>query len=207
MPLQPPATDFSDLPLHIKEVSVTSLKRVGRRNSGEPYFGRHAAYRFDDPDKQFGTCYCGQQLDTAIAETVLHDEIPEKGEFKIRQEEIDTRYLVTFAAGTDNGTLKLADLTGQHLKRLGGDNSLSAEYPYDMTQRWSAVVHAHPDAVDGFIFVSKQLNDKRAIVVFDRAKAKFGAPTYTPLAKAPGLTQAKKRLGIVSIGTGAAVSP
>ena len=151
MPLQPPATDFSDLPLHIKEVSVTSLKRVGRRNSGEPYFGRHAAYRFDDPNKQFGTCYCGQQLDTAIAETVLHDEIPEKGEFKIRQEEIDTRYLVTFAAGTDNGTLKLADLTGQHLKRLGGDNSLSAEYPYDMTQRWSAAVHAHPDAVDGFI--------------------------------------------------------
>ena len=151
MPLQPPATDFSDLPLHTKEVSVTSLKRVGRRNSGEPYFGRHAAYRFDDPDKQFGTCYCGQQLDTAIAETVLHDEIPEKGEFKIRQEEIDTRYLVTFAAGTDNGTLKLADLTGQHLKRLGGDNSLSAEYPYDMTQRWSAAVHAHPDAVDGFI--------------------------------------------------------
>ena len=44
MPLQPPATDFSDLPLHTKEVSVTSLKRVGRRNIGEPYFGRHAAY-------------------------------------------------------------------------------------------------------------------------------------------------------------------
>ncbi|WP_028602275.1 RES domain-containing protein [Ottowia thiooxydans] len=75
MPLQPPATDFSDLPLHIKEIAVTSLKRIGRRNTDEPYFGRHAAYRFDDPKKHFGTCYCGQQLDTALAETVLHDEV------------------------------------------------------------------------------------------------------------------------------------
>lgn len=207
MPLQPPATNFSDLPLHIKEISVTSLKRIGRRSTGEPYFGNHAAYRFDDPKKHFGTCYCGQQLDTAIAETVLHDEVPEKGQFKIRQEDIDARYLVTFAAGTDNGMLKLADFTGQHLKRIGGDNNLSAEYPYDVTQQWGAAVNAHSANVDGFIFVSKQLNDKRAVVVFDRAKAKFGTPTYTPLAKAPGLTQAKKRLGIVSIGTGATVGP
>jgi hypothetical protein len=207
MALQPPAADFSDLPLHIKEVSVTSLKRVGRRNTGEPYFGKHAAYRFDDPNKRFGTCYCGQQLDTAIAETVLHDEVPEKGLFKIRQEDIDARYLVTFSAGADHGMLKLADLTGQHLKRMGGDNSLSAEYPYDVTQKWGAAVNAHPANVDGFIFVSRQLNSKRAIVVFDRAKAKFGPPTYTSLTKAPGLTQAKKRLGIVSIGTSAAISP
>ena len=55
--------------------------------------------------------------------------------------------------------LKLADLTGQNLKRIGGDNSLSAEYPYDMTQQWSAAVNAHPANVDGFIFVSKQLAD------------------------------------------------
>lgn len=202
MPLQPPSTDFSDLPLRIKKISVTSLKRIGRHNTGEPYFGKHAAYRFDDPSKRFGTCYCGQQLDTAIAETVLHDEVPEKGQFKIRQEDIDARYLVTFAAGDDdNGMLKLADLTGQHLKRLGGDNSLSADHPYAVSQQWGAAVHAHPAHVDGFLFVSKQLNNKRAVVVFDRAQKKFGAPSYTPLASASGLTQAKKRLGIVSIGT------
>lgn len=207
MPLKPPSTDFSDLPLRFKKVSVTSLKRIGRRNTGEPYFGKHAAYRFDDPNKRFGTCYCGQQLDAAIAETVLHDEVPEKGQFKIRQEDIDARYLVTFAAGDDNGILNLADLTGRHLKRIGGDNNLSAEHPYDVSQQWGAAVNAHPANVDGFIFVSKQLNDKRAVVVFDRAQKKFGAPTYTPLASAPGLTQAKKRLGIVSIGTGTAVGP
>ena len=84
MPVKPPPTDFSDLPLSVKKVSVTALKRISRRDTGEPYFGKHAAYRFDDPNKRFGTCYCGKQLDTAIAETVLHDEVPEKGQFKIR---------------------------------------------------------------------------------------------------------------------------
>lgn len=203
MPLAPPPADFADLPLHIRNMSVTLLKRVGRHGSGEPYFGKHAANRFDDPHKRFGTCYCGPHLDTAIAETVLHDEVPEKGQFRIRQEELDTRYLVTFAEGSGSGVLRLADLTGSHLKRLGGDNSLSAEYPYDVTQQWSAAVHAHPANVDGFVFVSRQLNNKRAVVVFDRASSRFGNAAYTPLTSARGLAQAKKSLGIISIGTSA----
>lgn len=200
MTLQPPPADFADLPLHVRNVPVTTLRRIGRHDSGEPYFGKYAANRFDDPLKRFGTCYCGQHLDTAIAETVLHDEIPEKGQFKIRQEDIDARYLVTFAEGADNGVLRLADLTGAHLKRLGGDNSLSAEYPYDVTQQWGAAVHAHPANVDGFLFVSRQLNNKRAVVVFDRAGSKFGTAAYEPLASARGLDKAKKRLGIVCVG-------
>ncbi|QKV55768.1 RES family NAD+ phosphorylase [Comamonas antarctica] len=178
---------------------MTSLKRIGRRNTGEPYFGKHAANRFDDPDRRFGACYCGLQLDTAIAESVLHDELPEKGQFRIQQEEIAARYLVTFAAGNHEGVLRLADLTGQHLKRIGGNNSLSAEYPYDVTQQWAAAVHAHPAHVDGFLFVSKQLNDKRAAVLFDRAQNKLGAPSYTPLLGVRGLTQANNRLGIVIV--------
>lgn len=69
MPLQLPQANFADFPLRAMDVPVTTLKRIGRRASGEPYFGKHAAYRFDDPRKHFGTCYCGQHLSTAIAET------------------------------------------------------------------------------------------------------------------------------------------
>ncbi|USJ00822.1 RES family NAD+ phosphorylase [Xanthomonas prunicola] len=200
MPLKPPHANFSDLPLKVKELNVTSLKRIGRHPSGEPYFGKHAANRFDDPNKRFGTCYCGQQLDTALAETVLHDELPENGQFRIRNEDIENRYLVTFAEGSDDGILRLADLTGANLKRLGGDNTLSAENPYDVPQKWGAAVYAHSEKVDGFIYISKQLNDKKAVVIFDRAQKKFGDATYTPLSKAPGLSKAKNRLGIVTIG-------
>lgn len=199
MALPPPPADFCELPLHIKKLAASSLKRIGRRSAGEPYFGRHAVNRFDDPGKRFGTCYCGLQLDTAIAESVLHDELPEKGQFRIRREEIETRFLVSFAAVPDCAMLRLADLTGTRLKRLGGNNSLSADYPYDVSQQWAAAVHAHPAQVDGLLFVSRQLNDKRAVVLFDRAHAKLGAPSYTPLAQARGLAQARRRLGIVIV--------
>lgn len=142
--LPPPPADFRELPLPIKKVAASTLKRIGRRSAGEPYFGRHAVNRFDDPNKRFGTCCCGLQLDTALAESVLHDELPENGQFRIRPEEIDTRYLVTLATGPDGASLRLADLTGAHLKRLGGNNSLSADDPYDICQQWAAAVQAHP---------------------------------------------------------------
>lgn len=200
MPLNAPSSNFSNLPLKICEVSVTKLRRVGRHDSNEPFFGNSGAYRFDDPAKVFGTCYCGQELDTAIAETILHDELPDEGQFKVHQDEFTKRYLVKFTAGSHGGILKLADLTGANLKKLGGNNSLSADHPYDVTQLWSAAVHNHPANVDGFIFISKQINTKKALVVFHRAQSKFGAAAYTPLLSAPGLSQSKTRLGIVTIG-------
>lgn len=199
MPLNPPAADFSTLELKTKNLSVEKLKRIGRRNSGEPYFGKHGVNRFDDPNKVFGTCYCGQDLGTALAETVLHDELPENGQFKISQDVLDDRFLITYATGAKGGQLKIADLTGASLKRLGGNNALSSDYPYATTQLWSAAVFNHPAKVDGFEYYSKQLNDKKAVVLFDRSAEKFGTPKYTPLNKARGLTQAKNRLGIVAV--------
>lgn len=201
MPLKPPAANFSTLPLHIKAVAVTSLRRVGRHTSGEPYFGKNDVFRFDDPNKVFGTCYCGIHLDTAIAETVLHDEIPDNGHFRIHEDVIASRHLVRFEETSSKAKLKLADLRGAYLKRLGGDNYLSAEYPYDVTKLWGVAVHAHPKLVDGFCFVSKQLNTKPAIVLFDRAAKKFGTASYEPLGSVKGFTQAAKRLGMVIYGS------
>jgi len=207
MPLHPPPADLDQTRLPIKEVSVTKLKRIGRRASGEPYFGKNAAYRFDDPKKGYGACYCGEHLDTAIAETVLHDELPDKGVFKVHEDEFNQRFLVEFTVGIDTKSLRLANLTGAGLKRLGGNNALSAVYPYDITQQWSAAIHAHPDQVDGIYFVSKQLNNRNAVVVFDRARNKFEDATFTPLAKVPGLARAKKALGIVTIGASSVAKP
>ncbi|MES2185026.1 MAG: RES family NAD+ phosphorylase [Pseudomonadota bacterium] len=196
MPLKPPPTGFSGKKLPTKSVSVESLVRIGGRSTGEPYFGARAANRFDDPGKSYGTAYFGRDLTTAIAETVLHDQLPDGGKFKVVAAAIDTRFVVTCKERTAGEKLKLAKLTGVYLKRMGGDNKLSAEYPYGTTQQWSAAVQEHPDMVDGFVYVSNQLNDKEAVVVFDRAKAKFGDVTYTPLRSAKGLKQAIKRLGI-----------
>ena len=199
MALSPPPANFGKLSLKVKEVPAAKLRRVGRHASGEPYFGYWGISRFDAPDKKYGTCYCGQTLDAAIAETILHDEMPVDGTSSIRQEEFEKRFLVTYADVPSEGALRLADLTGANLKRLGGDNNLSAETPYGVTQLWGVAVHSHPANVDGLMFVSKNLNDEKIVVVFDRARAKLGPPTYTPLKDVKGLAASTKRLGIRTI--------
>lgn len=196
MALSAPAKNFNSLSLPTRQVRVDKLRRISRHDCGEPYFGRRGVYRFDDPEKRYGTCYCGFDLDTAIAESLLHDELPENGIFEIAQTQLTTQFLVRFSPTAPNGVLTVADLTGHSLKRLGADNSISSEHPYDIPQLWSAAVHAHPSHVDGILFVSRQLNTKKAVVLFDRAGPKFGSATYTKLGSARGLATTKRKLGI-----------
>ena len=147
MPLKSPPSNLGSIPLTTKTVSVSGLYRVTRFSSGEPFFGHSAANRFDDrsrPKKRrFGTCYCGFDLETAIAETVLHDEMPVKGKFSVPYGDFAARHLVRFK-GT---SLVLANLTGSALKTLVGDGSLSTVMPYDLPQLW-AMCHA-PSSSEG----------------------------------------------------------
>ncbi|MBC7601332.1 MAG: RES family NAD+ phosphorylase [Ramlibacter sp.] len=195
MPLAPPPKNFNAISLPTKQVRIDALRRITSFKSGEPYFGRRNVYRFDDIKKAYGTCYCGLDL-TAVAETLLHDQLPENGVFDVACSQFTDKHIVRFTPAAVGGMLTLADLTGYSLKRLGGDNSISSEYPYDTPQLWSMAVHAHPNRVDGIVFVSRQLNTKKAVVVFDRAGAKLGTPTYTRLTSASGLARTKNKLGI-----------
>jgi hypothetical protein len=188
--LHPPPRGLSRLPLDTTTVPISSLYRISGHASGDPYFGTAAAYRFDDRSRprkaRFGTCYCGFDLETAIAETLLHDELPAHGKFRLSQSLFASKYLVRF----QGGSLTLADLTGVSLKRLGGDGAISTVTPYALPQLWSMSVHRHPQAVDGIHFVSRHLNDRRAVVVFSRAASKFTGATYTLLPLAPGVVAA-----------------
>ena len=82
------------------------------------------------------------------------------------------------------------------MKRLGADGSLFTIAPYDLPHQWSAAVHAHPDRVDGFVYMSKHLNTRRAVVLFDRTDGKLCAVRYTGLASYPGIWQVKRTLGV-----------
>lgn len=190
----PPApAAFAALPLSVRNVKVSRLVRISRFSSGEPFFGRAGANRFDDPSQVFGTCYLGFDLPTAFAETALHDEVAVSGRFAVVQSDLDSRHIVTFATDT---VLTLANLTGASLKTLGADGAISTVIPFDLPQRWSAAIHAHPAAVDGLYYVSRQLNDRRAVVVFDRASAKLQGVHYAPLASSRGLAHVRRLLHV-----------
>ena len=181
----PPRTLKSQV-LPIVEVPVARLFRVSRHTAGEPFHGRAGTNRFDDRARvkrnRFGTCYLGLSLEVAIAETVLHDLMPVRGRFKVAATELASRQVVRFKGET----LKLVDLTGASLKALVGSSHISTITPYDIPQKWAAALHAHPANVDGILFMSRQLNDQKAVVVFSRAGHKLKSPTYTPLLQVKG---------------------
>lgn len=189
----PPRADFARLALRIREVDAKRLVRVSRHGSGEPFFGRAAANRFDDPARRFGTCYAGFDPVTAVAETVLHDEVAVRGRFAVARGDFEARLLVRFA---DGATLRLADLSGVALKTLGADGSISTILPYDLPQQWAAAVHAHPAGVDGIRYVSRHLNTRKAVVIFDRAAARLGPASCEALGAWPGLARLRKTLHI-----------
>ena len=68
--------------------------------------------------------------------------------------------------------------------------------PYPIPQLWSMAVHRHPQKVDGILYMSRHLNDRMAVVVFDRARHKLGSATYTALPKARSVLNAIAELHI-----------
>lgn len=191
-----PPRGFGALHLPTIDIQPDQLVRVSRHASGEPYFGKTAANRFDDPGNparsRFGTCYFGLDLTVAIAETILHDEMPRRGHFAISSHEVDCRFVVTLQ-GT---ALRLANLTGAALKALVGDSSISTITPYELPQAWARAIHRHPAAVDGILYVSQHVNDRKAVVLFDRAAAKFARPKYRSLKSTPGALAALMELRV-----------
>ena len=186
--LKKPTKEFGKTSINPTLLIPGELLRFSRYSKDEPFFGRSGANRFDDYRKRkpFGTCYFGLTLNVAFAETVLHDEMPVRGGFDIAVQELENRYVVSFTGQP----LRLLDLTGPTLKRLGIDPSLSTIIPYDLTQQWSVAVHQHKDQYDGFMYMSRHMNTEKAIVLFDRAEPKIKAVSYDPLPDYPGALQA-----------------
>jgi len=141
---------------------------------------------------RFGVCYMGLSLDVAFAESVLHDLTADALGFNIPQSEVNSRFLVRF----DGEPLVLANFTGASLLRHGADGQISTTLDYSITQAWSAAVHAHPQNVDGILYVSRHLNTGKAIAFYNRAGGKLRQGTTISLSQGLGLGAVLGRFGV-----------
>lgn len=197
--LQPPTRHFHSLALDVVTVNPASLYRVSGQATGEPYFGRSNANRFDDPSRtrarRCGTCYLGLSFKVAFAESVLHDIEPASGGFAVPDTEITRRFAYAFH-GPD---LRLANLTGTSLLILGGNGELSGASNYRLPRKWSMAVAAHPANVDGFVYMSRRVNDSAAIVLFERDKTyphAMQVSNCVPLDQHPDFAAAMRDLNV-----------
>ncbi|WP_338849941.1 RES family NAD+ phosphorylase [Massilia sp. W12] len=170
------------------------LLRISRFETGEPWFGANACNRFDAPDMppSYAACYFALSLDVALAETVLHDAIPCDGLFHIAAVELRQRWLFQF----EGENLRLADLTGAALKRMGAHAGLGGSADYAVTRQWALGVFQNPAEYDGLLYMSRHVNTGKAVVLFSRAQSKIRVQNMQALFMAPGLAASARRLGL-----------
>ena len=83
------------------------------------YFGRTGRNRFDAPDGEYGVLYLGDSLHCCFVETYGRSD---RGERRIvTRQELAGRNLATVEL---SGALRVVDLTGAGLARIGADNRL-----------------------------------------------------------------------------------
>lgn len=186
--------------LSLKTITPERLIRISNYITGEPYFGHSGANRFDAPGclsgtPEFATCYFGLSLPVAIAETVIHDEEPVCGRYCVATSELTYRRVLTFRGAK----LRCANLTGEHLKKLGGHAGLAGTTDYPVTQQWSLAVFNNPGDFDGFVYMSRHVNTGMAVILFDRAKPKIRVAAVSSLMGTPGYAAAARKLGIVGL--------
>jgi hypothetical protein len=187
IPAPPP--DLGSRKLEIRTLAPQQLFRVARDDPKIPLLNFRAtkAHRFDAPDRSFGTLYVADSLAVCFAETLLRGDVKsqplESGRTFIPESEIATRVVVAL----DGAPLRLAIFKGAALKRLGGDARLSSMVPYDVPQQWSKALHDHPLGIDGFIYMSRHVNDREAVVLFERTRKRLTGSVQTRLLEHPDL--------------------
>ena len=133
--------------------------------------------------------YGSGRLAGAISETVFHD-VPVRGTKHVPRATLRRKLAITLTAARD---LRLADLTGHELRRLGAtraDIIDSDPRGYPDTAGWAKGLHAHRERLDGIQWVSRQYDTALALMLFgDRVReAELDiAPTTIPMPLALGL--------------------
>jgi hypothetical protein len=136
--------------------------RIHRARHAPLHFGRASANRFDPPAREFGVLYVARDAHGAFIETFGH----ETGVRYVTERELADRGI---AAISTRRPLRLADLRGEGLARMGADAQLTSGPDYDLSRRWARAIHDHPRTPDGILYRARHDPARFCAAIFDRA--------------------------------------
>lgn len=125
------------------------------------HFGKSGNNRFDAPAGGFGVLYLSADVAGAFLETFGRGHA---GSSRLVTEA--TLRERTLARVTFERPIRLVDLTGAGLVRLGADHRLTSG-DYHVSQHWSGQLRNHPDAPDGLFYRARHDPSKMCAAVFD----------------------------------------
>jgi RES domain-containing protein len=140
--------------------------RIHSASHGAIFFGRKLTpgdNRFDAPAGEFGVLYVGRDAHCAFVETFLHAT----GVRFVTTAELSRRTLSVVEA---RRPLRLVDLRGRGLARMGADGALTAGTDYALTQKWSKAIHDHPRQPDGILYRARHDPSRSAAAIFERVQ-------------------------------------
>lgn len=133
------------------------------RTVREPlHFGATGNNRFDAPSGEYGIIYLGVDPHSAFIETFGHST----GINIVSERALAERRLSCIEA---KRSLRLVDLTGNGLARIGADERLCAG-DHATAQRWALALFNHPSQPDGLYYRARHDPSRLCIALFDRIK-------------------------------------
>ena len=139
--------------------------RVHRVHHDPVYFGRSADGRFNAPNAEYGVLYVGSDPHCAFIETFGQSP----GVYTVTVGALAARALSQIEA---RRPLRLVDLTGSGLARLGADERLCSG-EHEVAQRWALAQWTHPAKLDGLLWRARHDPSRHSLAVFDRASAEL----------------------------------
>jgi hypothetical protein len=158
-PLQPPPPDLQtrDLPLLAYRAA---LFRIHRSDKDPAFWGKTGDNRFDAPAAEFAMLYAASDQYGAFIETC--------GGLLNRTVTSSFLSARAWARVIPERDLKLVDLSGSGLARIGADERLCSG-EHDVAQQWALVLWHHPAAADGIQYRARHDPSRTSVAIFDRA--------------------------------------
>ncbi len=172
-----PPVDLASRSLPIVRIKATWW-RIYPVAYGPIFFGKTGGNRYDAPTdasgaRAYGVLYVARDPHGAFIETFGHAT----GKHDVGLATLAQRGLAKVAASRP---LRLVDLRGNGLARIGADAALCAGADYALSQAWSAALHDHPRAPDGLIYRARHDPSRFSVALFERAASVVRA---TPVGK------------------------
>ena len=156
---EPPA-NFNKLHLPVSQLDRLVYRLNPANYDSAIYYDRSGLGRFESSD--VAVLYLGETIEAAFIETFGR----RLGVKYVSRQLVRSRNL--FSIHSDR-PLKLVDLFGAGLVKLGADSELSSGRNYFLSQSWSQAIYHHPQQVDGIRYLSRHDNTKLCWGLFPRS--------------------------------------
>ena len=130
------------------------------------FFGKTGLGRFDDPAGEYGVLYAAEDAFGAFVESF--GRAP--GRNIVSWQKLRSRPLSRIGLAGTGASLRMVDLTGAGLARIGATADLTSSH-YPAAQRWSQALHEHPSEPDGLLYRLKHDPSRTGVAIFERASS------------------------------------